>query len=291
MIVTQENKLLFNYLVLTIYRPERVAFWGHGRNFQSRSGKGLRERFKREVSLHVDWWFAYTGLSQKLVADTGFPSSRITNVQNAVDTQAFAEFCRLVTAQDVADFRNRWAIGDGPLAIFVGSLYAEKRLDFLLEAASQLAALVPGFHLLVVGDGPQRNLVEGALLRHQWLRYGGVQYGSEKAVCMCAASLMLNPGLVGLGILDAFVAGVPLVTTDCDLHSPEVDYLRSGENGVMTGDSLDAYVTTCRDLLDDNERRERLGRNARVDAGHYTLENMAGRFCDGVVAALKVTPR
>ena len=290
-IVTQENKLLFNYVAMTVRRPKRLAFWGHGRNFQANAGSSWRERFKAMVSVHVDWWFAYTGLSQRLVKDMGFRNTRITNLENAIDTEALAALCEQVTASDIVRLRKELDLGEGPLGIFVGSLYTEKRLDFLLEAASRLAALVPGFHLLVVGDGPQRGLVEAALSSQAWVRYVGAKFDRDKAVCMRAATLMLNPGLVGLGILDAFVAGVPIVTTDCNLHSPEVDYLRSGENGLMTDDSIGAYVQACHALLTDDERRGQLSRAARLDAAHYTLENMAARLCDGVLSALKVAPR
>lgn len=285
-IMTQENKLLYNYLALTLRRPARVAFWGHGRNFQSGAVGGWRERFKRAVSVHVDWWFAYTGLSQRLVEEMGFRADRITNLENAVDTKAFSDLCAQVTATQIAECRARWNLGSGPVAIFVGSLYAEKRIDFLLAAAERLAAEVPAFRLLVVGDGPQRPIVESAAARNAWLSYAGPQFGAQKALCLRAADLMMNPGLVGLGILDSFVAGIPMVTTDCNLHSPEIDYLRDGKNGVMTEDSLEAYVIACRELLVDIKRRERLGAMARIDAEHYTVANMSARFCAGILKAL-----
>ena len=290
-IVTQENKLLYNLVALTVQRPRRLAFWGHGRNFQAIGANGLREAFKRRVSMQADWWFAYTDLSRRLVREMGFPDSRITNLENAVDTRTFAEQCDKVSDAEVADFRARWQIGDGPLAVFVGSLYADKRIDFLLKAGEALAARCVGFHLIIVGDGPQRALVEAAVGRAPWLRYGGVKHGAQKAVCMRAAQVVLNPGLVGLGILDAFAAGLPLVTTDCKLHSPEIDYLRDGENGFMTADSLDAFVEVSARLLADQDERARLGRAARHDAAHYTLDNMAERFCDGVQSALRVPAR
>ncbi|MCY7305789.1 MAG: glycosyltransferase family 4 protein [Rhodoferax sp.] len=287
-IVTQENKLLYNLLAVSLRRPKRLAFWGHGRNFQSLNAEGLSERFKRWTSRHVDWWFAYTGLSELLVQNMGFRDSRITNLENAVDTHVLADQCEHVTLADVAAHRSRLNLGDGLSGIFVGSLYAEKRLEFLLEAGKRLAAEVPGFHLVVVGDGPQRWVVEAAAQQEPWLRYTGPVHGFEKAVSLRAASLMLNPGLVGLGILDAFVAGLPLVTTDCKLHSPEIDYLRNGENGLMTADSIDAYVAACRHLLLDSDARRKMGAAGSQDAARYTMENMTQRFCAGVLAALKV---
>jgi len=285
-IVTQENKLLYNYLALTICRPKRVAFWGHGRNFQTKVNDGWRERFKRMVSMHVDWWFAYTGLSQRLVAEMGYSQERITNLENSIDSRAFSALCASVTAQEIAEFRAEWNIGEGPMTVFVGSLYEEKRIDFLIEAGKRLATVVPGFRLVVVGAGPQRAMVETVAERESWLLYVGARFGKQKAICLRSAVLMLNPGLVGLGILDSFVAGLPMVTTDCNLHSPEIDYLRNGKNGVMTEDSMDAYVLACTNLLVDSAQRKRLSAAALAEGEHYTVENMAARFCDGIAAAL-----
>ena len=290
-IVTQENKLLYNLLAMTLWRPKRLAFWGHGRNFQATGRDDWSERFKRHIAARVDWWFAYTGLSRKLVKDLGFRNSRITNVENAVDTHEMSDLCAKVSAADVAAYRARWQLGDGPTGLFIGSLYPEKRLGFLLEAGKRLAALVPGFCLMVVGDGPQRRMVELAVQRETWLRYGGSKFGTKKAVCLRSADLMLNPGAIGLGVLDAFVAQIPTVTTDCHSHGPEIDYLRHGENGLITDDSIDAYVAACQQLLLDPIARAKLGAAALQDAAHYTLDNMAARFCDGVLSALKVPPR
>lgn len=93
---------------------------------------------------------------------------------------------------------------------------------------------------------------------------------------------MLNPGLVGLGILDAFVCGVPMVTTDCGLHSPEVAYLDSGVNGWMTPDTLGDFIDAAAAVLTDDALYARLRRGCAVSAKAYTVEGMAKNFARGV---------
>ena len=73
----------------------------------------------------------------------------------------------------------------------------------------------------------------------------GVRKGQAKADVLALAKVMINPGVVGLNILDSFVAGVPMITTNCKGHGPEIAYLTNGENGLMTTTSLDDYVTPC----------------------------------------------
>ena len=70
-IVTQENRLLYNLLAMTLQRPARLAYWGHGRNFQTEHPDGPKERFKSRNAGAVDWWFAYTELSAALLRDAG----------------------------------------------------------------------------------------------------------------------------------------------------------------------------------------------------------------------------
>jgi glycosyltransferase involved in cell wall biosynthesis len=291
-IVTQENRFLYNLWALSAGRargrPRRVAFWGHGANLQSRNPDGWRERFKRVWTRRVDWWFAYTALSVELVRRDGFAPERITNVENAIDTRALAADCGAVTGAELEAARRRLGLQGARVGLFMGSLYEPKRLPFLLEAGAQLAARVPGFTLLVSGDGPQRGLVAEAARTRPWLRQLGMQKGRDKAIALRLSEVILNPGLVGLGILDAFTAGLPLVTTDCRIHSPEIAYLRSGENGLMTPNTLAAYVEGAVALLGNEAERRRLGVNAQSAAARYTIENMAQRFRTGIHGALRV---
>ena len=286
-IVTQENKLLWNIVAMTLQRPARLAYWGHGRNFQSARPDGLRERIKHRMIASVDWWFAYTALSAGLVTDSGFPAERVTTLDNAVDTRSLAAQCQGVTAAETEAFLSGLGIEPGaPVGLFIGSLYPDKRIGFLLQAAQAIRQRVPGFRLLVVGSGPLAGEVQAAAAQHPWVHALGARTGRDKALCLRSAQLMLNPGLVGLGILDSFVGGVPMVTTDCHLHSPEVAYLRSGVNGIMTQDTQNAFVDACARLLCSPEERARLAAAARADASHYTVENMVDRFATGITAAL-----
>jgi len=177
------------------------------------------------------------------------------------------------------------------VGLFIGSLYPDKRIGFLLQAAQAIRQRVPGFRLLVVGSGPLAGEVRAAAAQWPWVHALGARTGRDKALCLRSAQLMLNPGLVGLGILDSFVSGVPMVTTDCHLHSPEVAYLRSGVNGVMTENTLDAFVGACARLLCSPEEHARLAGAALADASRYTIENMAERFATGISAALRLPGR
>ena len=285
-IVMHENKLVYNLWLLSLGRPRRLAFWGHGRNMQSPSPTGIKERFKRWTVNKVDWWFAYTDGSAALVNDAGFPSARTTIVENAVDTREMIGFCKEVTPAQCNALRARHHLGRGPVGLYLGSLYQEKRLDFLLDTARLIEQDVPGFQLLIVGAGPESATIENATRQHPWVHYLGPLQGREKAEILVLADVMLNPGLVGLGVLDSFVSGTPMFTTDCGLHSPEISYLASGRNGVITDDDVRIFADVVSATLRDPERLAALQRGALDTASRYTLENMTDRLFTGIVTCL-----
>jgi len=285
-IVTQENKLLHNHLLMLMPRHFKLAFWGHGGNLQSDHPHGLRERFKRWTTNRVDWWFAYTDLSAALVRAAGFPANRITVLNNAVDTAGMHRQRQSVTPAETRALRESLGFGTGPVGVFVGSLYADKRLDFLFAAAEAIRRAVPGFHLLIVGEGAQRDQVQAWCAANPWARWVGGRFGREKVAYVSVADVMLNPAALGLGVMDAFVCQAPMITTDGNNHGPEIAYLENGVNGVITNNDQAAYVAASVALLRNTQHLATLRAGCSASAREYTVENMACRFADGITHAL-----
>ena len=90
-------------------------------------------------------------------------------------------------------------------------------------------------------------------------------------------------------MVDSFAAGCPLVTVDLDLHSPEIEYLQDGVNGVClpAGTSPAAYAEAVAGLLDDPARLEVLREGCRQAAATYTLAAMVDRYAEGLLRALE----
>jgi glycosyltransferase involved in cell wall biosynthesis len=288
-ILQQENGLLLNYLVVAVARMfgKRTAYFGHGKNFQARNPGSLQERFKRFWLDKVDWWFAYTELSAHVVADAGYPMDRITIFDNSIDTSAIRKEVEAVDATALEELRQALVGGSANVGVYVGGLYEEKRIPFLIEAVDGLRRAVPDFHFVVMGAGSQAHLIEEAARTRDWLHYLGPKFGPEKTLHVCLGKVLLMPGLVGLAILDSFAYERPLVTTHTGLHSPEIAYLKNGHNGVMVeSDGVQAYVSAVERVMRDAPYRAALAKHGRASGERYTTEAMAQRFADGVIAAL-----
>lgn len=283
-VVEHANKNLLNLPLAALSRlgMKRLAYWGHGRDRQVDSGT-LGERFKRR-SLHwADWWFAYTAESARYVAAQGFDAARVTVVHNAIDTHELRT--QLAAVEGSARAQRMRELGwpdDCRVAVFCGSLYANKRLDLLLEAAVRVHGRHPTFRLLLIGDGPLRALAADFARDHDWAHFAGARFGRGKAELLSLAELWLNPGLVGLGILDAFCAGLPLLTTDLPGHGPEIEYLEPDCNGLMAPPDAGAFADAIDALLVDPARLQALRASAVESSHRYSIDAMAGNFAAGV---------
>lgn len=289
-VVEQASRLLVNYVLFAqnILRLRKLAFWGHGRTFQAHPGSRLAENVKVFMSRRVHWWFAYNKKSAEWVMQMGFPPERITTVQNAIDTSTLVRYRSDIDAGEVENLRVQTGIRGANVCIFSGGMYRDKRLDFLISACRVLKEKIPDFEMIFIGDGPDARVVKAAACRYSWIHYAGPRFEREKVPYFMMSKLLLIPGRVGLAVLDAFALETPLVTTGISYHSPEIEYLRPGENGelVMRYDDVETYANVIAGLLTDEEKRMKLVAGCRTAREKYTIEAMAGRFAEGTIRAL-----
>jgi glycosyltransferase involved in cell wall biosynthesis len=288
-ILMQENSLLSNYTagLRQMLRGKKVALWGHGLNLQE-DDRSLGNLFKRLYSTRVDWWFAYTRGVADRVARLGFPTERITVVDNAIDTLALIAEAQRVTPSQLGSLRGELGLGEGPVGIFCGAMYREKRLDFLLEACEIVRYSLPSFEMIFIGAGPDASKVINFCAQHQWAHYVGPQFGSDRIPYLKIADIFLMPGLVGLVLLDCFAVEKPFVTTRYALHSPEIEYLIDGENGLITENTIDSFVSGVLGVLSLPDLQSNLKQGCQKAAIRYSLENMIRNFSEGIEKALSL---
>jgi glycosyltransferase involved in cell wall biosynthesis len=289
-IVEQANKHLVNYLllVLSCLGIKKVAFWGHGWNRQRRTANSLSERIKARLVRYPDWWFAYTDSTARYLKSKGVPAEVITVVQNSLDVKRFQNQLAEISDRDLE--RARSELGMPPecqVGLFCGRLYRDKHLRFLMGASRRIRARIPHFHLIIVGDGPEKRVVETFVEGEGWVHHVGARLGREKALYFRLAQVVLNPGVMGLGILDAFACGLPVITTDIPGHGPEIDYFENGRNGLMCRPVLSDYADTAVSVLVDRSLHCRLSAGALAGAGRYSLDAMVENFKNGILQCLK----
>lgn len=286
-IVEQANKLLVNYVLILLskFTPLKFAFWGHGMDMQN-NPKSLKNRFKYFFLTHSDYWFAYTQGVKKLLLGKGVKAEKITVVDNAIDTVTLKSQYNAYSPVELNRLKNDLNIEGENIALYCGGIYSNKRIDYLLEAAQRIRIAVPDFNLLFVGAGADQYKVEEAAKNNEWIHYIGPKFGMERVPYFKMSKLFLMPGLVGLAILDSFATQTPMVTTQYPYHSPEIEYLKNKENGLMTQDNVASYANEVIRLLTDENALEELKVGCLESSTLYSTEKMVQNFKNGVIKCL-----
>lgn len=281
LIIEQNNSAIHNYYYLLRRlagcKKPRLAFWGHGTNRQS-APHSAGNRWKKLWLNKVDWWFTYTQSCGDYITQNGFPSERITVVNNSVDCDAMHIAVSAIREKQPPVKQN---------GLYCGRIVPEKNIAFLLAAADRIHAALPGFTLTIIGGGSAQHEVEKFAAERSWVHFTGPLYGQARAPYFAAADVMLNPGFVGLSIIDAFSAGLPVVTTRNAPHSPEIDYMEEGRSGLLTDDSPEQFAADVIALLNDPQKLADMRNTAYQTYKRYSLPAMVDRFTDGILAALE----
>lgn len=138
---------------------------------------------------------------------------------------------------------------DAQCLLFIGRLVREKKLEKLFEYYSELKKSLPKLRFIVVGDGPEAQVVQSAARRDSSIEWHGAIVEEEKvAGLMRQANLVFVTGRSGLSIVHAFAYGKPYSTLR-GYHGPEIVYLRHGENGLLLSGTAASDCQAIRDLL------------------------------------------
>lgn len=154
--------------------------------------------------------------------------------------------------------------GRGGYALFVGRLSAEKGIDTLIVAWKFLAGEIP---LHIVGDGPERSLVQAArdqLPNCVW--HGAV--GREKVYSLMGeAEFLVLPSRVyetfALVISEAFAKGTPVICSGIGAMAELVEHARTGLH-FKPGNAAE-LAKAVRRLLADPERLQGMRHAARLE--------------------------
>lgn len=289
-LVQQELRALTNYAVfwnrLMFRKPRRMALWGHGTNLGTDKEPKIDRMLRALFIRGVDHFFAYTELSRGIFALRGAPDANITVVNNSIDVSDVRSVERSATPDWRQYERTKLGLGKGPVAVFCSRLTEKKNLPFLIEAIRIARRDLPDLSLLVIGDGVRRDWVEREAEVDTWIKLIGAQHGRAKAEALCAGDVFCMPFDLGLSILDAFAAGLPVIAAHGACHNPEIAYLEHEGNGLFTAQTTQAYARAMVEVLSSPADLARMSRRAIKTADTFSLDVMIRNFAGGVRQAL-----
>lgn len=259
----------------------KLGFWGHGQSF-STSQSALASRLKAWLTGRGSWFFAYTPAGAHAVTESGYPSSRVTVVQNSTDTKQLSYSLSRITHQDRLNLRKSHRLVQGKTGLYIGGLDHSKGITWLLAAAREIAKREPEFRLLIIGDGILRERVHAEAYEFKHIVYLGAHFQNERAAYFDIADFLLIPQSIGLVAVDALASGRPIVTTTRRDHGPEAEYLSPGRTALFSDDNLASYADTVCRLMQDKQRHAWMVEQCILEGEKYSIESMVHNFAAGV---------
>lgn len=178
-----------------------------------------------------------------------------------------------------------------PRIVVVGRLAAVKRQRLALAAAADARASVPELTVDVIGDGPDRPLVEQWIADHDassWVRMRGRVSDDALVEAYRSAWLVVSASHAegwGMSLTEGGACGTPCVATDIAGH---VGSCQPDVTGVLVGD-VAAMGREIVDLLRDDARRARMGLAAIERARELSWTAVAARHLDLLASAIGET--
>lgn len=264
-------------------------WWGHGYNFQasvrSSGPTYMKEAIKHFMTKRSDGLITYTAGGADYWRKQGMPEDRVTPYYNTIDVEGLRKAGADITEPQLMELRHKLGLEGKRVLLFSGRLYAEKKVDFLLRAFAILKKAYPEVGLLIIGEGEERRKLEqlAAELKLQDVHFlGEIVDPKDTAAYFSLADLMVVPGLVGLAIVHGYAFELPLMTTECDFHSPEIEYLTQ-KSGVRTAHSENVYAAAIRNVLSSPVTLSTMEAACLHTAQQLTLEASCDRFVRAIV--------
>lgn len=289
-IFQQELKYVSHFLLLFLRKLQRkrTALWGHGRNFQSLNQPSPRTELKGWLATLPDWWFSYTNLSTSVLASLPYPQSRITTLNNSLDTERLKQNRNAFTQQKADKLRRQLNLPSHNVAVFAGGLHQFKRIPFLIESALLIKKKLPDFHLLIIGSGPESHHIPEL----PWIKKFGSMDDDQKVPYWMLAQVVLMPGTIGLAAVDSLCLETPIITTDYPFHSPEICYIKHNHTCIISTpfDSPSHFAASAAALLGNPTKLAAMQKNCRDASPLYSSQKMARNFLTGIQLALQSPP-
>jgi glycosyltransferase involved in cell wall biosynthesis len=236
-----------------------VAVWTKGRNLDDPDNRWRNVLFDY-IHWQADALILYTSSIRRFISARATTKAFVAN-----NTINYESFPTIVESKE--DIKRDLDVPFRKVVLFVGRIGEErnrKKVDHLIEMFRHVHN--PEYGLVIVGSGLTNELRSS--MNSENTRYLGEVHDPEHrqiSRIFKMADICCIPGHVGLGLNQAMFWGLPTVTEEGN-QPPEIEYLQNGKNGFIVPENDRLALRNCvLRLLDDDELRRELSRNARRD--------------------------
>ncbi len=212
------------------------------------------------------------------------PAARLVVVPHGMELDLFY---RRTTTLD----RSKFGLDpEDVVLIYVGRLWPEKNLPFLIQSFARVEKIHHRARLLLVGDGTIRrkleNQVAQAGLSSKVLFIGAIPHDQLPAY-YAMADFFVTPSYsetFGLTVVEAMASGLPVLGVDSAGTS---DTVNQGITGFLSENQIESFVEKMEKLIVDRELRLQMGKNALQESAKYRIENSVEQLLNVYLQAIE----
>lgn len=172
--------------------------------------------------------------------------------------------------------------------LFVGSLYKQKRLEYLLEGYLAASKTHPDIRpLVIIGDGSEKagisKWIDENGLKEKIKLAGAIFDEDLLAEYFSRAVLCISPDQAGLSVLKSMGYGVPFVTYQNAITGGEIFNIENHTNGILM-ERLDEIQLVLEDAEDHTQKYIAMGEKAKE---HYWKHRQVIHMVDGFLSAIR----
>ena len=211
-----------------------VLLWTHGLQGEESGLKWMIRAWLYRLSQGL---MLYGDYAKQLLMSKGFAADRLHVIYNSLDDSVQGRTSETITPYDCQMFRQSLGIGLSERMIcFTGRLQPVKRLPWLLHALSLVVHQGKTVHLVLVGDGSERQKLESLAAELEiapLVHFLGAIYDESRlGLILSASDLAVIPSGAGLSIMHALAYGTPVLLHDkVEEQFPEWEAVREGTTG------------------------------------------------------------
>ena len=227
-----------------------------------------------------------------------FPKKPVGFAPNSIEGDALTLGLQQLTRDGREAARRQLGLEREHYLLTLGRLVPEKEFHRIVPVLENIRAAGIDAGAIVVGAGPELERVKslansrGLRLGKDVILTGGISDPSHLARWLYCADICIQPGALGLAVVDCLFGGVPTVAVRPGprgpFHGPEWTYIEHGYNGWIVEENTDlalARVATSY-LNETSERRMQV----RESCMSYAKANLGvGRMVDGILRMLQGT--